>query len=116
MQQRGKINYDVILESIDHIDLTKPQIVDLAKALGSTYEDYGFEYQKNYEKAVDILKDLKDSDTTIEDSAAKVEKIKIELEKQKLAHEVLKKQHMVDIAKQEKEVQDMKDRIEKLKS
>ncbi|MDO4714519.1 MAG: efflux RND transporter periplasmic adaptor subunit [bacterium] len=40
MQEWGKVNYEMILESVDHIDLTKVQIVALAKRLGTDYEDH----------------------------------------------------------------------------
>lgn len=115
MQEWGKLNYEMILESIDHVGLTKVEIVNLAKNLGTTYEDHGFAYQKLYERAVDALKDLKDSDSSLEDAANKVEKLRIEFEKQKIAYDILKKEQLLDLAKQEKAISDAKDRIEKLK-
>ncbi len=115
MKAWGKINSIAFADTIETIDRTRDKIIELTKNYGTAYEDKGVAYLNDYTAVVEKLSGLKDSDTTVEDSANKVEKLRIDLEKEKLKFKVLKQEQQVAIAELDKEIQDAKINLEKAK-
>lgn len=115
MKVWGKINSSAFADTIETIDWTREKIIGLTKTYGTAYEDKGVAYLNDYTAVVEKLSGLKDSDSTIEDSADKVEKLRIELEKEKLKFNVTQQEQRLAVAELDKEIQDAKINLDKAK-
>lgn len=110
----GKMNYEVAFDSSESW-FSRDQIVDLANTYGTEYENAGFAYAKLYDSAVDTLRGLKDWDSSLEAAASKAEELRISLKEKEIQLEILKKQQLVDTAKQAQSVLEAKEKLERLK-
>lgn len=122
MVEWGKVNAEMVMESIEHAGLSKQKMYELSKTYGVDYEKAGESYMDKYQQQVGVFRDLAKGKDSEEGKAIDVENKRIALEKAKLSYEkmsvelsTLEASQKVALLKKEKELKDLKKNLNELK-